>query len=372
MTPSADCPILIVGAGPVGLTAAIELARRGFRPRIVSASDGPVHESRALGVNRRTLQLLQPCGAAERIVAAGLRIAGLRFRTAEREIFRIPVPPGDGLPLLTILPQSEIEHILVGVLRSHGVEVEWRTRLAALRSPESRPQADLEGPGGAETVTCDLLIAADGAHSVARHELGLAFHGSAYETAWGLADVRVTTQLPLSEGHIFDLAPVLFVVLPIRGDLVRFICDQPDVMNHVPPPFTVRSVAWQSPFRISHRQTETYQRGAVFLAGDAAHIHSPIGARGMNLGIEDAAWLAWMIAEGTTDGYTAARRPVGRRVLKTVDPATRLMASDAALPKFIRRRILPLVVGNDALRRRMIGRIVGLDTPPPPPWLAAR
>ncbi len=362
--------ILIAGAGPTGLTAAIELARRGHRPRIVSASEGPVHESRALAVNRRSLQILDPCGATSRLLAIGRRIKGFRLRTAERELFRLQPPSAhDPLPFLLVVPQSDIEVVLVEVLAGLGIQVEWRTELTGLADPD-RPKAELRGPAGAETVAPGLLIGADGAHSVVRHALGLAFPGAAYETEWGLADARVKTQLPIDEATAFDLAPVLFVMIPIRGNFVRFISDHRDVLSHVPPSIEVQSVEWESPFRISHRQVETYGKGKVFLAGDAAHIHSPVGARGMNLGIEDAAWLAWSIAEGRTDRYSGERWPVGRHVLRTVDPATRLMASDSIIPKLVRRHVLPHVMSSAFLRGRLIGRFTGADTPFPP-WLAA-
>jgi 2-polyprenyl-6-methoxyphenol hydroxylase-like FAD-dependent oxidoreductase len=361
--------MLIAGAGPVGLTAAIELARRGYRPRIVSANEGPVHESRALAINRRSLQLLEPCGATRRLLEIGLRVRGLHLRTAERELLHIELPGRDDpLPLLLVVPQSEIESVLVEVLAGLGIEVEWRAELTALRDPETSPVAEVRGPQGTESVAADIVIGADGAHSTVRHALELGFPGSAYETEWGLADVRVTTALPLDEANAFDLAPVLFVMIPIRDNLVRFICDRRDVLAHVPPGIVVDKVEWESPFRISHRQVESYQKGKVFLAGDAAHIHSPVGARGMNLGIEDAAWLAWLISEDRTDRYSAERRPVGRRVIRTVDPATRLMASDALVPKLLRRYVLPQVAAVGPLRERFWRRIIGLDTPPPP-WL---
>ena len=362
--------ILIVGAGPVGLTAAIELARRGYRPRIVAANDGPVHQSRALAVNQRTLQILEPSGASARILAAGQAIGGLHLHTADRDLVDMPLPDLGRLPFMYILAQSEIEAILVDVLRGYGVEVGWRTELTRIADPEGRPTVSLTGRAGEETLAVDTVVAADGAHSAIRHQLGLNFAGSAYETEWGLADVRVTSSLPLTDAHAFDLAPVLVVLIPIRGNLVRLICDHVDVLQHVPPQFKVEKVEWVSPFRISHRQVDSYQKGNVFLAGDAAHIHSPIGARGMNLGIEDAAWLAWMIAEGTTAGYTEARKPAGRRVIRLVDPATRLMSSDGFLPKLIRRRILPTILGNAAIRTRLMRNIVAGTQPPP--WLADR
>jgi 2-polyprenyl-6-methoxyphenol hydroxylase-like FAD-dependent oxidoreductase len=363
--------ILIAGAGPTGLTAAIELARRGIRPRIVSANDGPVHESRALGINRRSLTILEPCGATVELLKIGLRVKGIHLRTAERELLHIELPGQQNrLPFLLVVPQSEIEEVLVEVLRGLGVEVEWRTELVSLSDAETNPVAELRGPGGTESVSADILIGADGAHSTVRRALGLGFPGAAYETEWGLADAHVRTALPLDEATAFDLAPVLFVMIPIRENFVRFISDHRDVLAHVPQVIEVLEVEWESPFRISHRQVETYQKGSVFLAGDAAHIHSPVGARGMNLGIEDAAWLAWLIAEGGTERYTAERHPVGRRVLRTVDPATRLMASDALVPKFLRRNVLPRLASIMAVRNRFIARVVGLDTPPPP-WLAA-
>lgn len=125
---------------------------------------------------------------------------------------------------------------------------------------------------------------------------------------------------------------------------------------------------WQSRFRIAHRQVATYQKNGVFLAGDAAHVHSPLGARGMNLGIEDAAWLAWQIAEGRTADYTASRLPVGRDVVAAADPATRLMSSDSWIARFARRRILPVVTAFAPLRRRALRQMSGLASPEPP-WL---
>ena len=255
------------------------------------------------------------------------------------------------------------------VLAEHGIAVEWQSELTSLAEADGRLRAELKGPGRSQRLRPGLVIGADGAHSSVRRAIGLDFPGSAYETEWGLADVEVRTRLPLDGVHAFDLAPVLFAMIPIRGNLVRLICDQPDVLAHVPPEIGYDEVGWATTFRISHRQVETYQAGSVFLAGDAAHIHSPFGGRGMNLGIEDAAWLAWLIAEGRTEAYTKERWPIGRQVLRTVDPATRLMAADGLTARLVRRRLLPLLFAVPPLRRIALRRLAGQDTPLPP-WLA--
>jgi hypothetical protein len=125
-----------------------------------------------------------------------------------------------------------------------------------------------------------------------------------------------------------------------------------------------KSVAWESTFRISFRQVSTYQKGNAFLAGDAAHIHSPVGARGMNLGIEDACWLAWLMAEGRTDEYTALRWPAGRTVLDFTEQQTRQITSRSLWADVFRRYLAPAVLKVPAIRRRFLARVAGLDTPP--------
>ena len=167
---------------------------------------------------------------------------------------------------------------------------------------------------------------------------------------------------------MFDLSPVLIGFIPMHGDLYRVVCDTKNALDHIPPHIKVKKIVWQSQFRISHRQVETYQKGPVFLAGDAAHIHSPLGGRGMNLGIEDAAWLAWLIERGETGSYTGLRHPVAKQVLEQVDQATRFISSDGWAATFFRRNLLPLIVRPDFIQRRAFKGLTGLGTPAPP-WL---
>lgn len=367
-----DPAILIVGAGPSGLTAAIELKRRGLSPRIIDQKAKTVIESRALGINPRTLRILEPAGLSERLIVAGKRIQSLYLRSPNKLLLRInfaqlPEPHN----FMLILPQDETEQLMAARLAEMGIAVEWSTSLTGLQQDGDQIAVELKGADGATTrLTPDIVIGADGAHSTVRHAIGRSFEGSAYEHRFGLADVRVDTDLPLDGINIFDRSPILFGMFPIRDNRVRLICDHEDIFNHVPPEIRIEEVLWDSPFRISHRLVDRYQSGNVFLVGDAAHIHSPFGGRGMNLGIEDAAWLAWLISEGNTDGFTEARRPVAHHVIETVDPATRFMASDQAVNKFVRRHVLPVLASMQFVQKRALPTATASNTPFPP-WLEA-
>lgn len=362
--------ILIVGAGPSGLTAAIELKRRGFHPRIIDKDDGPAPESRAGGINPRTLKILETCGLAPRLIEAGNRIQDFYMRGPNKLLFHgdlsiLPKPYN----FVLLLPQCDTERLMVARLGEMGGEVERCTQLSKLTQTNGEIRAELEGPNGEISMTTpDILIGADGAHSTTRHAIGQGFKGAAYEHKWGLADADIRTQLPLNGITVFDRAPDLFAMFPFGGNRVRLVSDQEDILSHVPPEITIENVAWVAPFRISHRLVDSYQSGNVFLVGDAAHIHSPFGGRGMNMGIEDAAWLAWMISEGHTTNFTTDRRLVARHVIEMVDPATRFMASDARFEKFLRRNVLPLVASWSVVQKKMWTNISAGNTPFPP-WL---
>lgn len=362
--------IVIVGAGPVGLAAGIELARRGILARIVDKKAGPVAESRALGVNARTLSLLEPCGATEHILSRGKRLHHFSYHVDGRTIATLSLDDfGGAFPPITVLPQSEVEAVLLEVLSSYGVSVEWQTNMLSLhQNDDGTSRLVLHTPRAEETVIRDIVIGADGARSAVRESAGLSFDGVAYDTEWGLADVHVRTDLSLEGVNAFDLAPVTFVVIPIRDNLVRLVCSEPDIFAHVPREIEVLDTIWQSKFRIAHRQVKSYQSGGIFLAGDAAHVHSPLGARGMNLGIEDAAWLAWHIAQGTTERYTRDRLSVGRQVVGAADPATRLISSQTGLARFVRHTLLPSVIEIPPVRRRILHQMSG-QAAPKAPWL---
>jgi len=357
---------LIAGAGPVGLAAALELGRRGMVATIIDRDEGPAPESRALAINPRTLELLEPSGAAERMLARGNRIHQLIVRTPERELFRFKTSYlHHRFNFLLALAQSETERILAELLAEAGHPVEWQRELL-----------DLEPVGGGfrcATTTgdqiFDIVVGADGAHSLVRKQLGIGFSGESLPEAWGLADVDLETwPFPWDCGVATLSDDYVCAFFPLREGFGRFVSSRTDIFNSIPPDARLGKVHWQSEFRISYRQVDTYQKGNAYLAGDAAHIHSPVGGRGMNLGIEDAAWLAYLLSEGRAGEYTNLRHGPGARVLKMTSAPTNLLASRGMWARLLRTVILPGLFGIPAVQRFLLPRMAGLDTPAPP-WL---
>ena len=358
--------IFIAGAGPVGLTAAIELARLGFNPRIVDPNLSVVPESRALAINVRTLDLMEPSGVTEMLLGAGIRIKKLVIRRDRKVLARIDltlIP--HRFNFMLVLAQSKTEEILAAKLAEMGVKLERGLGLESFR-PEAPLNLNLSDGSIAKA---DYLIGADGAHSIVRKTLGLGFAGETDTQVFGLADVTLndwpfgldTVVLTILDTH---LAPFV----PMGEGYGRFISTIGDCLNNLPSDAKVGKVVWETDFKISYRQVSTYQQGNVFLVGDAAHIHSPVGGRGMNLGMEDACWLAWLIAEGRTDEYTKLRHPIGADVLKLTHSFTSFAKSRGVVPDILIRTLLPVVAALPFAQRKILHMLSALDTPPAP-WL---
>ena len=350
--------VLVVGAGPVGLTMAAELARHGVRSRIIERLPAPLPFCRAIGVTPRTLEVWDDMGIVRRMIDAGVWITGLRS-IVDGKCEDHPVDLAD-LPYSMLgLPQYETERILTDHLASFGVGIERGVTLEALTQGAEDVQATLVNAAGArETARFRHVVGCDGAHSTVRHALGIAFDGSAFPSEFILGDVKIDWSLPrgmtVRALHpVQDGPPDLFVAVPLP-ELGRYrvsMLAPPElappgdgggghgIQSERPAPgldhlqaaadrlltekARLSDLRWSSIFRISMRLAASYRQGRGFLAGDAAHIHPPTGGQGMNTGIQDAYNLAWKMAlvlrhgapATLLDSYEAERRPVGEEVV---------------------------------------------------------
>lgn len=359
--------VLIVGAGPTGLAAALFLTRAGVPVRIVDAAPQPTATSNALAVNPRTLDLLAPTGVSARVLEQGQPIAGIRIATDGRQVARLSpdwarIAPGRPM---TILPQARTEALLAEAFTTLGGQVERGLALTGLAQDADRVTASLSN---GETVTVPLLLGADGAHSAVRHALDLDFPGEAMPIPWHLMDVDIEGA-PQDEAWIDFQRVGPVVVLPFSGGTFRLIGFGPDLLSRLPDGWRAGHVHWSSQFTISHRIVPTMAVGRVALAGDAAHIHSPVGGRGMNLGIEDAfvfAACAADVLKGQPDrlaDYARLRRSVDADWVRTARSLTRFVADDSLGARLLKRWGPPLAARVPGLVDRAIRRGTGLDHP---------
>ena len=369
-SPQKDRSILVVGAGPVGMSVGVELLRRGLKARIIDAAEGPAGESRALAIHARTLEIFEPAGITPLLLAAGQPVRRAVFSDEGGDFLIVDFSHfEDRFNFILVLPQSETERILKKYLEGKGQVIEWQTRLSRLEQQGGKVQCTIVNADGSEsTETFETVIGTDGAHSTVRNELGIEFAGKSFDHNWYLADVRFCGDRPVDEARIKLLQGEAIAHFPLKPNIGRFIHTRDNPMAHVEKEFDVEEVLWQSSFRISHRIVERYQKGNVFLAGDAAHIHSPVGGRGMNLGIEDAATLAWLLERNESDRYTSLRLPIGKKVLAFTHAQTRQITTTNPLVRFLTRRIAPIMLRSKAVHRLAFHRLSGRDTPRPP-WL---
>lgn len=364
---SAAPQVLIAGAGPTGLAAALFLTRAGVAVRVIDAAAAPTATSKALAVNPRSLELLAPTGVADRIRAEGQDICAVRI-AREGKVVATFSPRWDriapGRPM-TILPQARTEALLAEALADLGVRPEWGVGLSSVTQDESGVTATLSS---GEEVRARLLLGADGAHSATRHALGLDFPGDASDTPWELADVEIDGASRDEARLEFQRAGPL-VILPFAGGTFRLIGFGGDLLSRLPPGWRAREVLWRSDFRVSHRMVPTMAVGRVALAGDAAHIHSPIGGRGMNLGIEDAFVFAACAVDalngepGRLAEYARLRQVVDGGWVATSRRLTGFVENQSMAARLVRRIVPSLAAAVPPLIDNALKLGMGLDHP---------
>ncbi len=384
-------PVLIVGAGPTGLTLAIELARRGIPFRLIDREAERPTTSRAIGTQARTVEVFRLMGIPETALEPAARPRALRFAERDRTLARITLDDRLGAPRLISMDESDTERVLEHRLAELGGRVERSTELTGFRIDQDRVIAALLGPGGASQVPIGFLVGADGAHSTVRHLAGIEFAGEAYPERFLLADLDLDWELPHDEGHIWIGDDGLVAVIPLPGERrYRLIVPLPpaDATKEYGSEAEIAAEAeallrqrtgvsfrrigdplWASAFRIQRRQAERYRLGPIFLAGDAAHVHSPVGGQGMNTGIQDAFNLGWKLAlavhgqaaPGLLDTYQAERHPIARGVLRGTHLGTRLFLAQNQVMRAVREQAVPVIVNITPIRRRILAAVSQLS-----------
>jgi 2-polyprenyl-6-methoxyphenol hydroxylase-like FAD-dependent oxidoreductase len=368
--------VLIVGAGPTGLMLANQLARRGVTPMIIDRHSGSAQQSRAMAVQARTLEIYAKMGIVEEALALGARGGAANMWANGRWTARIPIGDiGKSLspyPFILMLGQDDNERIMGASLRGHGVDVHWNTELIALEQQPDHVEIVLKQPDGStRELTATWVAGCDGSRSPVREMSGITFPGAPYEHVFFVADTEATGSMKPGELNVYLWRDGFHLFFPMRGkDRWRVIGILPEPMRNradltfgdlVPAlrqeagaGLTFKECSWFSTYRIHHRAAEKFRDRRCFLLGDAAHVHSPMGAQGMNTGLQDAYNLAWKLAlvvkgragAALLDSYEQERIPVAQRLLSTTDRAFQLVVSDSWLAGTFRTRIMARVAAR--------------------------
>jgi 2-polyprenyl-6-methoxyphenol hydroxylase-like FAD-dependent oxidoreductase len=374
-----DTDVLVIGAGPSGLTLAASLVKQDVATTVVDRQAAGANTSRAAVVNARTLEVLDDLDVARRLVKEGIHAPRFTIRDGRRTLIPVDfsVLPTD-YPYSLMVPQATTERLLLERLTELGGTVLRPKTLASLIQDADGVTATFDD---GELIRARYVVGADGMHSIVREQAGIGFEGGAYQESFTLADVRLRGEAPPDEVILFWAKAGLTVVAPLPGDIYRIVAPVADAPEEPSAAFVqqllderglgagrmvVTDVVWGSRFRIHHRVADTYRAGRLLLAGDAAHVHSPAGGQGMNLGIQDGVALAGALAavlagasDSVLDEYNATRRPIAHQVVEMTDRLTRL----ATLPRAarpIRNTAIGLIGRVPSVQRALAMRLSGL------------
>ncbi|MBF6396971.1 FAD-dependent monooxygenase [Nocardia cyriacigeorgica] len=372
--------VLIVGAGPVGLTAAVVLEQLGHDVVIVDSQSEGANTSRAAVVHPHTLELLEPYGVTPALVDRGLHTPTFTIR--DRDELLIGVPFSDlptAFPYTLMISQADTEKFLLARLSELGGKVVRPATVTEVVQDADGVTATFED---GKQIRARYLIGADGMHSLVRDQAGIGFTGGTYAESFTLADVRLSGGVPQNEVILYFSPAGLVVVAPLPDDMYRIVATvdeaphDPDVSfvqrllderGPLAHPAVVEEVVWGSRFRVHHRIADSFRLGRILLAGDAGHVHSPAGGQGMNLGIEDGIKTAETLSrvlgdepDALLDDLAAARRRTAQNVVSMAGRLTD-MATASARKRPIRNAAMRAAGKVPAVRRRLAWRLSGLD-----------
>jgi len=387
MTLPIKTDVIIVGAGPTGLSLACQLTRQGIDFVVIEKKEGVTPYSKALGVHARTLEIYEQLGLAQKAVERGTVAGKVRLLESGEIVGEVDLSNiGAGLspyPYMLVLEQSENERLLYDYLQGHGRDVLWQTELESLSQDESRVTATVRTNAGAsQIIESKYLVGCDGPKSPVRHALGLAFAGSTFERLFYVADVQIDWKFSHDALHGCLARNSVVAFFPLRGEKRwRIVGAFPEglekdegeilyeeiearIKEEAELDLDITRVDWFSTYKVHTRHVEKFSAGRCFLAGDSAHIHTPAGGQGMNTGIQDAYNLAWKMAlslkgsaaERILDTYNEERLPNAKRLLQTTDRMFNLAAGTDWFLNLIRTTVFPpmakFILSFDAIKKK--------------------
>jgi 2-polyprenyl-6-methoxyphenol hydroxylase-like FAD-dependent oxidoreductase len=362
--------VLIIGAGPTGLLAALQLKRQGVDCIIVDKKSGPVKESRALVMHARTMEIYDHIGIAGKAEAEGEVLKKAQFIASGKKVMELPFGDIGGesspFPYVLILEQNRNEEILLENLAEAGGLVLWEHEMVSLKESEEGMQAEIKNKDSYINLEADWVIAADGSKSTARHLLNIPFQGGTYKNIFYVADVMLDWEWGHRSVSICTSGKSLMGLFPMKGDKhfrlvgilpVEYQNEHPENFSELVPvlekqiglKLKLSNISWFALYRIHHRYIKQFRKGRVFFAGDAAHIHSPAGGQGMNTGLQDAYNLAWKLGlvikenvnEKILDTYEQERLPLAKRLVASTDRGFGFMAGTKWYNKLVRMFVIP-------------------------------
>lgn len=392
MSTAIKTDVVIVGAGPTGLSLACQFVRHGVDFVIVEKNEGLTPYSKAIGVHARTLEIYEQMGLAQTAIEEGTIAGKVRLLAGGEVRGQLELSYiGEGLspyPFVLMLEQSKNERLLYEYLQNHRKEVQWKTELVGFEQNDSGVTTQVKtAEGESQTIEAKYLAGCDGPRSLVRHALGLEFGGSTFERMFYVADAKVDWQFSHDALHVCLSKETFVLFFPLKGDKryrivgvfpEEFAKDEGDILyeeieEHVKKEaklnLDIHDVEWFSTYKVHTRHANKFSQGRSFLAGDAAHIHSPAGAQGMNTGIQDAYNLAWKMAlvlkgsagEELLETYNEERLENAKHLLQTTDRLFQFVAGSEWFLEFLRTNVLPsaakYILSLDVVKRLVFPKV---------------
>ena len=357
-----DTDVLIVGAGPVGLFLANECTRRGLRSRIIEEHPTQSAHSKALAIFLRTLEIFDMAGVIAPFLEAANRVTSVAIITHGRPLAHMRFEPKESpYSFVAMVPQNVTEKILAEELQRRGGRIEYETAFVSADQQDDYVNVTVDRNGSSGTLKASVVVGCDGAHSKVRKTLNLPLEGGEYDSPFMLADVETNKSLPADELQLCpsEFGPV--AIFPMSATRRRIVATIEHPEGEAPPLELVRKIlAQRAPsgieaqalhWSIHHRHAAKLRVGRIFIAGDAAHIHSPCGGQGMNTGLHDIWNLVWKLDlflhdygnERLLDSYSMERLPIIKNVIETTDLLTKVMGTPSKFVQALRDTVIPMV-----------------------------